>query len=461
MTAPTRELLEAAADHACEAAQRQGRTHWLAWSQPDPSDVDPLERLAGSTEARFAYAVPAAGEAWAGLGQAAGVRAGGEERFASARDQMAEISARLVVANPDRGRPLWVGGFAFADATGCEGWESFGPAQWWLPSRLWSLQDDTRTCTITRAVEPGDDPARVAEDVAERMREAWQPPAAPPARRDAQSLQLETPRGGAEHRGLIGEALATIARGELEKVVVARALDVERDTPIDTVALTRGLREQHPSCACFWVGLGDADFVGATPERLLRRTSARIDGMALAGSAARGRDPEEDARLRRSLVESKKEQAEHAVAVRELRDALEACGAHVESPDTPRVMELGGVRHLHTPLRGSFRGDPIPLFDVARRAHPTAAVAGAPRLASQSWLARHEPLDRGWYAGLVGWVTPDGDGELSAALRCALICGNQARVFAGGGIVAGSDPEAELRETRLKWNALLPALLEL
>ncbi|MEM7410180.1 MAG: chorismate-binding protein [Myxococcota bacterium] len=456
-------LADAAAE-ACATAGREARRQWLAWTRTDTSEGDLFERLIGSPKARFGYAIPAAERAWAGRGQAASVMAQGTRRFETAQERMADVSARLWwgtdTGGGSSGSPLWVGGFAFDDAPSHGLWDAFPPACWWIPETLWTRTGELGHCTATVAVDPGDDPATTVE----RVEAAWAVASAPTPTacpsRAAEALHLETARAAAEHRALVEAALAAISRGELEKAVVARALDVEREAPIDVWKLTHELRHGHPASATFWVGLGDSDFVGATPERLLRREGSEIRAMALAGSAARGRDPEEDGRLRRALVESKKEQAEHAVAVRELRDALEDAGAEVDAPDSPGVLELGGVRHLHTPLRGHFESD-ASLFDVARRSHPTAAVSGAPRLASRAWLGEHEALERGWYAGLVGFTTPDGEGELSAALRCALVQDRRARLFAGGGIVAGSDPDAELRETRLKWNVVLPLLLDL
>ncbi|HEY5658394.1 MAG TPA: chorismate-binding protein, partial [Myxococcota bacterium] len=214
------------------------------------------------------------------------------------------------------------------------------------------------------------------------------------------------------------------------------------------------------SCATFAVGCGDASFVGATPERLLRLTGRRIETSALAGSAPRGHSPEEDARLALELIESKKEQSEHAVVVRELRETLAPLCRELRVPEAPTRLRLEGIQHLETPLCGTLEGD-AHILDIAAAVHPTSAVAGAPRRAALEWLARNEPLERGWYGGAVGFVDASGGGELAVALRSALLRGATAHLFAGAGIVPGSRPQAELQETRIKLRALLTPLLEI
>ena len=220
------------------------------------------------------------------------------------------------------------------------------------------------------------------------------------------------------------------------------------------------LRRVHPSCASFAVGRPGATFLGAAPERLVQLDGRRVETAALAGSARRGRNPEEDARLARELCESKKEQAEHAVVVRALREALSESCDEIAAPEAPRLLRLEGIQHLETPLVGTLR-DEASVLELAGRLHPTPAVAGAPQQAALAWIAQREELERGWYAGAIGVVRHDGGGEFCVALRSALLCGENAHLFAGAGIVAGSDPDAELRETRLKLRAMLGALVEL
>ena len=203
-----------------------------------------------------------------------------------------------------------------------------------------------------------------------------------------------------------------------------------------------------------------ATFLGATPERLVELADGRVATAALAGSAPRGRSPEEDARIGRALVESKKEQAEHAVVVRALREALDPLCPDLRFPEAPRLRRLEGIQHLETALSGTPHRE-VHVAELLGTLHPTPAVGGAPRREALAWLERSEGLTRGWYAGPVGYVDASGGGSFRVALRCALLRGERARLFAGAGIVAGSRPESELRETQLKLQALLSGMVEL
>jgi isochorismate synthase len=183
---------------------------------------------------------------------------------------------------------------------------------------------------------------------------------------------------------------------------------------------------------------------------------------AVAGSAPRGRTAGQDHRLARELVESKKDQEEHAVVVRCVLEALARHCSTLAAPEAPGLLRTDGIQHLHTPIQGRLREpSKTTVLDLVADLHPTPAVGGAPRQHALDWLRGHEGLDRGWYAGPLGWVTPEGEGEFTVALRSMLLHGCRATLFAGAGIVAGSDPEAELAETRLKLRAGLDALLEI
>jgi isochorismate synthase len=261
------------------------------------------------------------------------------------------------------------------------------------------------------------------------------------------------------HAG-VEQALRAIAAGDLEKVVLARAVRLASQAGFPLTRVLDTLRRMHPSCASFAVGRPGGTFLGAAPEHLVQLDGRRVETAALAGSARRGRTPEEDARLARELCESKKEQAEHAVVVRALREALGQSCDEIVVPEAPRLLRLEGIQHLETPLVGRLRGE-ASVIELAGRLHPTPAVAGAPQQAALAWIAQREDLERGWYAGAIGVVRHDGGGEFCVALRSALLHGDTAHCFAGAGVVAGSEPDAELRETRLKLRAMLGALVEL
>jgi menaquinone-specific isochorismate synthase len=239
----------------------------------------------------------------------------------------------------------------------------------------------------------------------------------------------------------------------IEKVVLARDLAVWSEEPFDPRVLARRLAERFPACFTFAVD----GLVGASPELLVRRTGTAVDSLVLAGSAARGRDAAEDAALGRTLLASSKDLHEHRPAVAAVAGALRALGVELQLDAEPRLLRLDNIQHLATDVRGRLAGAATAL-DLAGRLHPTPAVCGTPTDAARALIRELEGLDRGRYAGPVGWVDARGDGEFAIALRCAVVVGARARLFAGAGIVAESLPEAELEETRLKFRAMQSAL---
>jgi menaquinone-specific isochorismate synthase len=251
----------------------------------------------------------------------------------------------------------------------------------------------------------------------------------------------------------VARAVASIRAGELEKVVLARDLMLWSRAPFDVRAVLAGLAARFPSCFTF----RDGTLVGASPELLLRRDGSRIASRVLAGTAPRGSDATSDDALGAELLASAKDRWEHDLAARSAADVLAAHCADLVMPDGPSLVRLDNVQHLGSDLTGTLDAD-VHVLDVLDALHPTAAVAGTPRDVALARIPALERMDRGRYAGPVGWCTPNGDGEFAIALRCADIDGTRARLFAGAGVVADSLPEAELRETWLKLRAMTDAL---
>lgn len=252
---------------------------------------------------------------------------------------------------------------------------------------------------------------------------------------------------------LVDDAVARIQGGELEKVVLARDLiaAVAHDFDIRT-ALGR-LGKRFPSC---WIYSVDGMF-GASPELLVRVSHGQVSARVLAGTAARGTDPVVDQAISKGLAESHKNVAEHRFAVQSLVSALEPYCDHVDADTEPFSLSLPNLWHLASDVHGVLKSSASSL-DLASALHPTAAVAGTPRAVAQRLISELEPFDRGRYAGPVGWIGADGDGEWVIALRGAQFSDGVIHAFAGCGIVAESDGESELTETDLKFSAILGAL---
>ncbi|MER3437841.1 MAG: hypothetical protein C4346_09775 [Chloroflexota bacterium] len=241
-------------------------------------------------------------------------------------------------------------------------------------------------------------------------------------------------------------------------MVLAREVRVRASAPFRPEDVLDRLRSANPRAMVFAFGIGDQCFLGATPELLVRLSQRTVTAHCLAGSIARGASEDEAAELAQRLLASAKDRVEHEIVVQSTEAALRAvCDEVVRAPDAPYVVRSGSVQHLLTPVTGRVRNGKglLELLDVL---HPTPAVGGFPREVALAAIREREGLDRGWYAGPVGWMDFAGDGMFAVAIRSALLTGAEACLYAGCGIVAGSEPEAEYQETCLKLKPMLAAL---
>ena len=261
---------------------------------------------------------------------------------------------------------------------------------------------------------------------------------------------------GPQWEQAVAEAVAAIKAGSLRKVVLAQDLFATAAEPIDVRALLRRLAGRYPDCFTFACD----GMVGATPELLIRQTGRQVSALVLAGTTPRGGNPAEDEALGTELLASAKNTEEHAYAVASMREALEPLCDELDSQPRPTLIKLPNLQHLGTWVRGTLaaNGTPRSALGLAAAVHPTAAVCGTPTGVALELIRELEHMDRERYAGPVGWVDADGNGEWGIALRCAQLSGRTARLFAGCGIVAGSDPAAELAEAQVKFRPMRGAL---
>ena len=261
---------------------------------------------------------------------------------------------------------------------------------------------------------------------------------------------------GARWEDAVGEAVAAIKAGGLRKVVLARDLFATAGEPIDARVLLRRLAARYPDCFTFACD----GMVGATPELLVRRAGLQVSALVLGGTAPRGGDAAQDEALGSELLASAKNHEEHAYAVASIRDALGPLCDELEIEARPGLLKFPNLQHLGTQVRGTLADSEKPKSALALAAavHPPAAVCGTPTSAALELIRELEHMDRQRYAGPVGWVDAEGNGEWGIALRCAQLSGRTARLFAGCGIVAGSEPAAELAETLVKFQPMRGAL---
>jgi menaquinone-specific isochorismate synthase len=269
------------------------------------------------------------------------------------------------------------------------------------------------------------------------------------------SFSLMSPRPHTEWAAMVAATVARLRQGGLEKVVLAREVTVVANRAFLPADILHRLDALYPSCMVFSTGT----FLGASPELLVSRVGRRVRSHPLAGTVARSGDPTADAALTGRLLASAKEREEHRLVVDEVAAGLRPVCRALDVPEVPSIVALRNVSHLGTLIEGELEGDDVTALDLVCRLHPTPAVAGSPTAAAVSYLQGVEGFDRGRYAGPVGWMDSRGDGEWAVAVRSAEVLGNTARLFAGVGVVADSDPAAELAETQLKLQALLAAVV--
>jgi menaquinone-specific isochorismate synthase len=260
------------------------------------------------------------------------------------------------------------------------------------------------------------------------------------------------------YRNAVAEAVRRLRAGELRKVVLAHDLMAStppEEGPIDARGLLLALAGRNPNC---WIFSVDG-LVGATPELLLARRGSELTARVLAGTVWPRDGIDADA-LAASLLDSAKNQEEHRYAVESVADKIKPFCATLDVPSEATILRLRNVLHLATDIQGTLAGNPS-LLELTGEVHPPAAVGGTPREAAVALITELEGMDRGRYAGPVGWIDASGDGELGIALRCAQVSGNTARLYAGGGIMPDSDPDSEVLEANAKMIPMRDALEQL
>jgi menaquinone-specific isochorismate synthase len=255
----------------------------------------------------------------------------------------------------------------------------------------------------------------------------------------------------------VAQATDRIRAGDLTKVVLARELSVTTDRPIDAGALLGRLRAAYPAALCFAVD----GFVGASPELLVSRVGDIVRAQPMAGTTARTGEPETDQRRAAELLSSDKNRVEHQITVDMVHDTLLPWCSFLDSEPTPAVVAAGPVQHLASIVEGRLSRPAAAVLDLVAALHPTPAVGGWPRDAALALIDELEDAGRGRYAGPVGWTDAAGNGAWAVGIRAVELDGTTARVFAGVGVVADSDPLAELEETRSKAQAMLGAIVRL
>lgn len=376
------------------------------------------------------------------------IETAGALRFRDATAELGKLSASA---------PLVLGGFAFADEATMTGeWRDFPALSLHIP-RIATIRRGDRT-ELFVATTGTDGP--LAADAALERGEAFVRAATAGRKPGSGALDLRVRSRSPDEswQRAVEGVLAEIEAGRLEKLVLSRILEVTAGGPIDAAGLVYHLARAHPQASVFAVRRGGSTFIGASPEPLARVEGRRLRTGAVAGTARRGDGDSEERAAAAGLHASEKEHREHALVVADVVARLRPHCTSMNAAAAPETLVAGPVQHLRTPIEADLHASTT-LLDIVEALHPTPALGGLPRQEVAAALARHEHEPRGWYGGGVGWIN-GAQGEVTVAIRTALLRGHEALLHAGAGIVAGSQWREELEETRLKLRTLLEALLE-
>lgn len=435
--------------------------------------VDPLvvfQALAGAKQLNFYMEKRAFGQeddqhsgmAIAAIGSAAKLMVNGVDRFTAAQQFIHSTLAQAAICGQAHLRlagPHFFCSFTFFDQPSDSN-PVFPAATIFLPE--WQVSRDGSHCLVVANVVLCT--ATNLEETVDRLWQTWQ---------SIRSIRYELITPAIDHQDLLTRrdvadtqhfkqavraALTDIQQATFHKIVLAHAVDVTSPLPFDVIAALHRLRKLYPGCYLFATSNDQGQqFIGASPERLVSVQDGQLKTGALAGSAPRGKNTSADAALAKRLLESAKEQHEHQVVSQFICQQLAQLGLSPQSSPV-RLLQLSNIQHLQTPIHASLPAE-THLLDVVAALHPTPAVAGMPRAIACDYIRRYETFERSLYAAPIGWIDHHGNGEFAVGIRSALLNGCTARLFAGAGIVEGSDPQRELAEVQLKLQALLQALV--
>jgi menaquinone-specific isochorismate synthase len=449
-----------------QAAQDQhAKIASISFELPEVAPWIVLEALSQSRQVHFYYDNASQQQSVVALEVVIAQQSSGPSRFARIQQFIQVWRKRILYFENTEvpfSKPHFFCGFTFFDDLP-SGDSLFEAAQVFLPRVQVSSRPGRSTVSFNCLVDDDINVIRYADEIGQQFQQLLKlsestaqarPTGERPHRRTAKIV-----KDVGDFRQSVTAALQSIEARQVHKVVLADAVEVLSVAPFKLSASLKALRVHYPDCSVFSIGNGQGQqFIGASPERLLSIRHRQLITDALAGSAPRGLTPAADATLARQLLNSPKERYEHQVVVEFIVQQLRALGLEPEYQAQPVLLQLSNIQHLHTPIRARLPLDAEPL-DILERLHPTPAVAGLPRAEACDLIPQLESFQRELYAAPLGWVDAEGNSEFVVGIRSALIEGRQARLFAGAGIVAGSNPEKELAEIRLKLQALLGSLV--
>ncbi|MGC8596190.1 MAG: isochorismate synthase [Candidatus Kryptoniota bacterium] len=392
------------------------------------------------------------------VGKAIEVSTNREGQFDELKNKISQVSKNFVsnIEGPEFAHlPLFVGGRQFYSQPGSETWKDF-PASFWFIPKLMIVEHNGMSAGMFTIIDEirKIDPDKAVLNLLMELNRIDLAGESKSAKVTIKSIEGDAPADKKRWADMVKKSLEAIENQKVKKVVISRKVEITVSSEPDFYVLTKRLENDYPDCHTFVFHSGESFFFGATPERLASFSHGRIYTDALAGSAPRGKNIEEDTAIGQQLLSDSKNLAEQKFVVDYIKNSLLDYVDEISVQQEPQLMKLANIQHLHSKIAAKLKDDTA-MLSVVERLHPTPAVCGQPRESALELLTELEEYQRGMYAGIIGWFNFKGDGEFAVAIRSALAKNNKVTAFAGCGIVKGSQPEAEFNETKLKLKPIL------
>jgi menaquinone-specific isochorismate synthase len=431
----------------------------FAFRVDDSLMIEKIKKLSFGYEKSFYWEKPSEGTSALALGELVSISESGKGRFAAIEKKIKTLREGFISNWDETGIdqiPLFVGGMKFTPENHTEIWENYSDANWFVPKVLIYSRGNEKVVVTNFLLSNEVSKDRLVNEFELRMTHIFSPKEAAPqsACPRVAAVTGNTPKDKKKWMESVKKAIATIESGELQKIVLSRQIELKLTEEPNVYSLLGHLKENYPECYLFSFHSGKSTFFGASPEKLIKVNGEYIEADALAGSAPRGKDENEDRQFEEGLLKSDKDILEHNTVINYLQELFKEYSTEVSFEASPRIKKLKNIQHLWTPVKVRLSSSHR-IFAIMEGLHPTPAVCGVPQADAMNVIKKMEDYHRGMYAGIVGWFNFKKEGEFAVAIRSALLKGRKLYAFAGGGIVEGSDPAAEYKETELKLKPIL------
>lgn len=422
----------------------------------NPGFDQKIDQLLKSCENSFYFSSPEEDFSFIALDEVYNILENGTGRFAATDKKVKSISGKLISNWENPGIPLFVGAMKFTVEHSDDVWKDFNDSSWFIPEIVLCNLNNKNYLVYNYFAEQAFSKNKLIEKFKLRIENVFEILSSP---QNDSSPKIsnsigQTPKDKKKWKILINQALDQINEGQVNKIVLARKIELVLTDELNITKTINLLKSDYPNCLLFAYHRGKSTFFGATPELITKLSGGKIEIDAVAGSIGRGKTEKEDKGLEETLTTNKKDLDEHRYVLEHIKNVINNIGDKITLNETPSVKKLKNIQHLLTKTSANLKPD-TSIMEILSELHPTPAVCGFPKDVALNLIKKNENQRRGLYSGIVGWFRPDNEGEFAVAIRSAVTYGNKLIAYAGSGIVKGSEPDAEFEETEMKLKPIL------